>query len=201
MKRFLPLIIALFSIIFAGCTSRSTVKTVVSPLLEVNRPLKIAVLPFSTSGNPGLKTDESYIDSLNIQLMELGFVVIERSRVGAVLDELNLEQSGMTSEQSSRKIGELLGADVLVIGTVNYRYVPAKSSGGSYKPFLIGPSTSFDSRKEAFYQLESISIRFVGTENGAVMLSSQASGSERYLKDDLLLSIREKIQQTRSGVK
>jgi curli biogenesis system outer membrane secretion channel CsgG len=47
-----------------------------------------------------------------------GFVVVERQKLRAVLEEQNLTESGLVSPGQGAELGKLLGADYLVTGTV-----------------------------------------------------------------------------------
>ena len=55
-----------------------------------------------------------------IMITELGQIknihVVEREKLRSILDELKLSQSGLVSEESSIKVGKLLGAQHLVFG-------------------------------------------------------------------------------------
>ncbi len=55
-----------------------------------------------------------------IMITELGQIktihVVERERLRSILDELKLSQSGLVSQESSIKVGKLLGAQYLVFG-------------------------------------------------------------------------------------
>ena len=47
-----------------------------------------------------------------------GFIVVERQKLRAVLEEQNLTESGLLSPGQGAELGKLLGADYLVTGTV-----------------------------------------------------------------------------------
>ena len=47
-----------------------------------------------------------------------GLVVVERIRLSSVLQELKLSQTGLIREQDATSIGRLLGAKLIIVGTV-----------------------------------------------------------------------------------
>ncbi len=77
---------------------------------------------------------------LTNELAALGsFDVVERSRVGAVLDEQDLADSGRVDPATGAEIGRMLGADYLVLGTVTaYEETSRKGGGIGYKGLRVG---------------------------------------------------------------
>jgi curli biogenesis system outer membrane secretion channel CsgG len=63
-----------------------------------------------------------------------GFTVVERQKLRDVLEEQALSESGRLSEGDNAKLGQLLGADFLVTGTVTAfeENVETKYSGGGF---------------------------------------------------------------------
>lgn len=68
------------------------------------------------------------------------FRIVERSRVDAVLAEQNLAASGRVAAGDGPRIGQMLGADYLVMGTVTAYEEDVKGSdaGISFQGFSIG---------------------------------------------------------------
>lgn len=79
----------------------------------------LAVLYFENAGSPQL-------DPLKVGLAQMlvsdlrgtpGVKVVERSQLQAIMDELKLGHSGVVDPATAAKVGKLLGADTLLIGS------------------------------------------------------------------------------------
>jgi hypothetical protein len=57
------------------------------------------------------------------------FRILERKDLQRILEELELQQSGLSDEKQAARVGELLGAQILVIGKLY-------AKGGNYELFL-----------------------------------------------------------------
>jgi curli biogenesis system outer membrane secretion channel CsgG len=90
------------------------------------------------------------------------FQVVERAKLGHVLDEQDLGASGRVEKSTAAKIGKLTGARYLVMGTVS-AYTENSSGGGGgigFKGFSLG------GKKNDAYM--AIDLRVVDTTNGQV---------------------------------
>lgn len=93
------------------------------------------------------------------------FRVVERSKLGPVLEEQDLGASGRVSKSSAAKIGKLTGAQYLVFGTVS-AYEEKTSGGGgglSFGGFSVG------GRKDDAYI--AVDVRVVDTTTGEIVHS------------------------------
>ncbi|MEI7482515.1 MAG: FlgO family outer membrane protein [Elusimicrobiota bacterium] len=82
--------------------------------------IKLAVLEFAyTSGkaSDGPVIIQERLTTLLAQNKKL--ILIERNLLKKVLGELNLQASGAIDEETTRKLGKLLGADAVITGTLN----------------------------------------------------------------------------------
>lgn len=142
-----------------------------SPLVFAQRT--VAVMPFE--GGSGVR--DWYLDqkqmingitqSLTDQLAKLSDVrVVERSRMDQIIEEQNFGQSGRVDSFSAAEIGRLLGADLLVFGTV--LGLEVKESGG----IRIGPISA----KGTTAKID-LSVRVVDVQTGVVLGSLQGEGS------------------------
>lgn len=102
---------------FAGCTP----KTVISQTYDFDRMGRIGIMGFS-SPYSGLSGVENLFAKY---LIESGFKVVERAQLEQVLREHHISVSGYLSPDTTRKIGEILGVDVLLIGEVT-SYTPTR---------------------------------------------------------------------------
>ena len=100
---------------------------------------------------------------LSNELVATGaFKVVERSKLEAVLEEQNLGASGRVRPGTSAKIGQLTGAQYLVMGTVTAYEEDVASTGGgiSFKGISLG------GKKENAYL--AVDIRVVNTTTGEI---------------------------------
>ncbi len=88
------------------------------------------------------------------------FTVVERTNLEAVMQEQDLGASGRVREDSAAQIGELTGADYIVLGTVTSYSEETRSTGGgiSYRGIGIGGQ-----RTEAYIAVD---VRFVNANTG-----------------------------------
>ena len=112
------------------------------PIVEQNTErnsdlaISIAVLPFEGEESP--QVDQLITGLLTAQLSQReNWLVLERRRMDAILEEMDLNISGLVKQDAAIRLGELVGARVLVTGSIlkvgDSRYIIAK---------LIGTETS-----------------------------------------------------------
>jgi curli biogenesis system outer membrane secretion channel CsgG len=90
------------------------------------------------------------------------FKVVERAKLGHVLDEQDLGASGRVDKASAAKVGKLTGAQYLVMGTVSAFTENSSGGGGglNFKGFSLG------GKKNDAYM--AIDLRVVDTTTGEV---------------------------------
>lgn len=90
------------------------------------------------------------------------FKVVERSKLGHVLDEQDLGASGRVNKSTAAKVGKLTGAQYLVMGTVSAFTENSSGGGGgiNFKGFSLG------GKKNDAYM--AIDLRVVDTTTGEV---------------------------------
>jgi curli biogenesis system outer membrane secretion channel CsgG len=99
---------------------------------------RVVVAPFLFDNNvTGLS--QSLQENLITALLRKGMAVVERSQLEQVLKEQKLGYSGLVKLDSAKKLGQLLGADAMVLGSlrdfgdtvdVNARLVALESGTG-----------------------------------------------------------------------
>lgn len=101
------------------------------------------------------------------------FNVVERNQLDAVLNEQDLGASGRMAQDTAAPIGELTGAQYLVMGTVtSYEEHTADTGGGiGYKGFSIGGSKS-----EAYIAVD---VRVLNSTTGAVEYVRTIEGTSK----------------------
>lgn len=115
--------------------------------VELKPKKRVAVLPFITAGiehwwlgsnDPGLAMSEYLVH----ELVNSGqYTVIEREQIEKIFKEHNLSISGEVDPTQAIEIGQLLGAEYLIIGKLTeFMQSTAKQSGGGfgYGGFSIG---------------------------------------------------------------
>lgn len=101
------------------------------------------------------------------------FRVVERSKLQSVIEEQNLGASGRVAAGTGAKIGQLVGADYLVMGTVtSFERDVADSGGGlSFKGFSIGGK-----KDEAYLAVD---LRVVNTNTGEIEYARTIEGRSK----------------------
>lgn len=82
--------------------------------------LKVAVLPFAGQTGGVSRFGSKIAAMLQYRLFTAGgpYILLERERIDRVVEEQKLYLSGMFDESAARGIGRLLGADLVITGTV-----------------------------------------------------------------------------------
>lgn len=101
------------------------------------------------------------------------FKVVERSKLEAVLEEQNLGASGRVRAGTGARIGQLTGAQYLVMGTVTAYEEDVASTGGgiSFKGVSLG------GKKENAYL--AVDIRVINTDTGEVDFARTIEGTAK----------------------
>jgi len=116
MKKWLCVLLVLG--VLSGCTP----KTVISQSYDFSQMNRIGIMEFA-SPYSGLSGVENLFAKY---LIESGFKVVERAQLDQVLKEHNISVSGYLSPATTKKIGEILGVDVLLVGEVT-SYTPMRT--------------------------------------------------------------------------
>lgn len=102
----------------SGCASKPDLKTP-TPTESLNQTWTLAVLHFETIGKTRYK-GEAIRDLLSSSLSGLeGFRVVERKDLKAILDQLAFEYSDLARSENRTKVGGMLGAKLLCVGSLN----------------------------------------------------------------------------------
>jgi curli biogenesis system outer membrane secretion channel CsgG len=161
------------------------------PGIEKIRPrtsMRIAVLDFDFSSigltgavyafAGGAGPAKAVSTLLTNQLVKDGtYVMIERSKIDAVLAEQNLAQSGRIEPTTAAQIGRVLGVDAVVIGSVT-QFGLEKKRGG----FSFGGLGQSSKKQTARVQ---VAARMVSTTTGEILAIAEGSG-EATQKDESL---------------
>lgn len=166
MHRRIFLYIAIFLLVFSvSASSANGVKK------------RIAVTKFDNKvqgvyGNRAL--GEGFAEMLITELIKTGrFIVVERQALGDVLGEQELGLSGAVRQETAAKIGQVLGAQIIVRGVVS-EFTLKKSGGGggiSIKGFNINLKGS--------NAHVAVDIRMIDSSTGQILHSHNASGTAK----------------------
>jgi len=94
-----------------------------------------------------------FSDAISIYFLQSGFSVIERGRIDIILKELDLQQSGITSEGDAVKVGRLASVRYVVFGTGRL-----ERTGDSYF-------------------LKAATVKMIDVETGEVVIMASRSGA------------------------
>ncbi len=110
-------------------------------------------------------------DMLATALVKSGkFGVIERQELDKIVEEQKLGESGLVTPQTAPKVGQLLGAELFVIGAVTECGTKESNIGGGISVFGGGLKT-----KKARCVVD---IRLVNTSTGEIIASEAEEGTE-----------------------
>jgi len=152
-----------------------TVVYLLSPAVAVaqtNGKVRIAVMNFennSTWSYWGDNLGKAAADELVTQLFKAGsFSVIERAQLAALLAEQNLGASGAVDASTAARIGQLLGAQLILTGSITQFSI--ESTSGGFRS--LGASVS---RAETV-----LDVRLVNTTTGEIMLAENGQGRKTF---------------------
>lgn len=135
---------------------------------------RIAVVNFEDKARYGHSIGQGIADMLVTKLVESNqYLVVERNELDAILKEQGLGQSGLVTQQSAAKVGQLLGVEMMVTGSVSeFGEKKSKVGGGigSFGGFNLGVAT-----KTARVAVD---IRLVNTGTGEIVAAKSADGED-----------------------
>ena len=139
-------------------------------LLAQGKP-RVAIVNFENNSTWGFWGDRlgfAAADEVASQLVASGaFSVIERAQLEAVLAEQRLGMSGAVTASTATRIGELLGVQFLVTGSITQFSVNTRSGG-------FGPLSA------SYTEAESVlDVRAINTTTGEVVLAVDGEGKKR----------------------
>lgn len=134
--------------------------------------VRVAVLPLennSTWHYWGDNLGAAASDELTTQLVKSGvFSVIERRQIEAILAEQGLGQSGRVNAATAASLGEILGVQIVLMGSITQFSIDTKRAG------IGGIGGSYS-------QAESIlDVRAVNTSTAEIMSVAEGSGKKRF---------------------
>lgn len=132
---------------------------------------RIAVMNFQNNSQFNWWGDQlggAAADEVITQLLKTNkFSVIERQQLQAILQEQHLGQSGLTNPATAAKVGQLLGAQLIMTGSITQFSIErtqlgVRGIGGAY------------SKAES-----KMDVRVIDVTTGEILLASEGTGSKR----------------------
>lgn len=121
MKRFLLIAAGLFAVVsFAGAKEDSYDRMARELSdISISTAPKIAIIPFSYVDKRPSEAGVVISERLTTRIVKLKTSkVIERHLLEGVMQELHLETTGIVDAETTRKLGRVLGVDVIITGTL-----------------------------------------------------------------------------------
>lgn len=141
-------------------------------LLAQGQRVRVAVLEFQNNSSWdswGDRLGEAAADEMITQLVNAGrFSVIERRQLDAIIAEQNLGQGGRINPATAAQIGEVLGVQVVLMGSITQFSIERKSGG-------IGRLSASFSEAEAI-----MDVRVVNTSTAEIMSVAEGNGKKRF---------------------
>ncbi len=133
---------------------------------------RIAISRFEDRSGSGFSHLGSGVaDMLATALVKSGkFAVIERQELDKLVQEQKLGESGLVTAQTAPKVGQLLGAELFVVGAVTECGTKESNIGGGVSVFGGGLKT-----KKARTVVD---IRLINTSTGEIIASEAEEGTE-----------------------
>ncbi len=132
---------------------------------------RIAVINFEDKAGYGHHVGRGVSDMLVTSLVESGkFIVIERAELDEILKEEGLGQSGLVTPQSAAKVGQLLGIQRMITGSVTEFGSKKNKVGGGFGGFNLGVSTTT--------ARVTVDLRIVNVNTGEITMAKSAEGED-----------------------
>lgn len=143
----------------AGSTESADIDAAVSPGVvkeDFGKIKRIAIL-FDKPQTHAAYGDLTNVvaDSITIELMKLGFDVVERQQLSAVVKAQQLQQTGLLGENLI-KMGEVLGVNAVVTGSV--------TSSQSFKTGFMGMGSKMT------HLVQNASLKIISCENARTLM-------------------------------
>lgn len=127
-------------------------------------------LSYGLYGNNGASKGISNL--LTNELVKDGtYVMVERSKIEAILAEQNFGQSGRIEPTTAVQIGRVLGVDAVLVGSITQFNVEEQSKGGS-----VGGFFGIGGKKKKQLATVQLSTRLVSTATGEILTAAEGKG-------------------------
>lgn len=132
---------------------------------------RVAVINFEDRAGYGHNVGRGVSDMLVTALVESDkFTVIEREELDEILKEQGLGQTGLVTPQSAAKVGQLLGVQRIITGSITEFGSKENKVGGGIGGFNLGVSTTT--------ARVTVDIRIVNVNTGEIVMAKSAEGED-----------------------
>ncbi|MCU0645785.1 MAG: hypothetical protein MUC94_16190 [bacterium] len=119
----------------------------------------------------GQPVGQGMADMLVTELVKSGkYKVIERQEIDKILSEQKMGQTGLVTPESAAKVGQLLGVELAIIGSVTEFGHKKSDTGGRIKGFGLGVSSTAAT--------VGIDVRFINTNTGEILAADNVREEE-----------------------
>ncbi len=140
--------------------------------LEAQLKKRVGIATFQDKTGSGYHSlGEGVADMLATSLVKSGkFMVLERQEIEKVIQEQQFGQSFMVTPESAPKVGQILGVELFVVGSVT-EFGTKESSIGGNVPLFGGGVTTKKARAV-------VDIRLVNVNTGEIIAAESEEGKE-----------------------
>ncbi len=125
--------------------------------------------------DPSWKIGEGLTEMITSELFKTGrFIMVERAALADIVKEQELGQTGLIQKETAAKVGELLGAQLLITGAVTEFEAQARGGGGAVGFRGFGVNLRTQSAHVA------VDVRLVDASTAQILTSMNAEASASY---------------------
>ncbi len=132
---------------------------------------RIAIINFEDRSGYGHNIGRGVADMLVTSMVESDkFIVIERAELDEILKEQGLGQTGLVTPQSAAKVGQLLGLQRIITGSITEFGSKKSKVGGGIGGFNLGVSTTT--------ARVVVDLRIINVNTGEIVMAKSAEGED-----------------------
>lgn len=188
----------------------------IAPSFSSSSVHTVAMLPLALEGKPTQQTDRLTGDRLASRLLDLGFRVIDQTRLESEAASRKIDLTKPLSERDLRDLAAALSVDGYVTGNISWQYLPAHSESN---PDVIHTThteiktvkdkdgktrndtivvrdevpTVRQSSTEGQYVVTGESIKLLSASSGEVLIGGYAPSGGYDMTDEIVDAIRERL--------
>lgn len=88
---------------------------------RIRADAKVAIATFDLIDIPSPSTGKNVVEDLHTSMISAGFRLVERGQINRLLQELQVQSTTAINPATAQKLGQLLGAEYLLVGSVSDR--------------------------------------------------------------------------------
>lgn len=162
MKKFLAIVVFFFLVVFCF-------QAMSQDLSALKK--RIAIINFEDRSGYGHNIGRGVADMLVTSMVESDkFIVIERAELDELLKEQSLGQTGLVTPQSAAKVGQLLGLQRIITGSITEFGSKQSKVGGGIGGFNLGVSTTT--------ARVVVDLRIINVNTGEIVMAKSAEGED-----------------------